>query len=135
MRFIIDQTDRSAVSRLTQRHRELKARVAGADDQNWSFFHLVNPIGSILFDRLPCYLLLATFCRRRVCSATPFARPDLGCHPFRLSMQYVPAFSDRHAVTIQDNGGIGTQNAFGYQNHDPTRSGTMSYALLRSRRS
>ena len=120
MRFVIDQTDGSAVSRLTQRHRELKARVAGANDQNWPFFHLVNPIGSKLFDRLPCYLQLATFCRRRVRSATPFARLGPGLSPHSdFRRRYAPAFSDLpwrfENIVALERGTL-----FGYQKRGPT---------------
>ena len=43
MRLIVDQADALAIAMLPQRRRELKTRMAGADDQNCSLRHWVRP--------------------------------------------------------------------------------------------
>src|SRR5205807_10333554 len=40
MRLVIDEGDTPAKTVLAQRGRDLKTRVAGADDQNWSLRHV-----------------------------------------------------------------------------------------------
>src|SRR5665213_811801 len=66
MRLVIDQADAFLEAMLPQRCRELKARVTGADDQNWSLHHSVRPArreAAGYRDRARCCSASALACR------------------------------------------------------------------------